>query len=183
MRVSPVGWLFDTEQAVLDEARKSAACTHNHPEGIKGAQATAIALYFARKGKEKLFIRQYITTEFGYDLHKTVDEIRKTYLYNESCQGTVPEALICFFESNSFEDAIRKAISIGGDSDTIGAITGGIAEAFYGIPVELANKARSYLSGDMLEILKLFGEKTHPLAIDLDADTKRLRERFRKLKK
>jgi ADP-ribosylglycohydrolase len=183
MRVSPVGWLFDKEQTVLNEARKSASCAHNHPEGIKGAQATAIALYFARKGKEKLFIRQYITAKFGYDLHKTVDEIRKTYLYNESCQGTVPEALICFFESNSFEDAIRKAISIGGDSDTIGAITGGIAEAFYDIPVELANKARSYLPNDMLEILKLSGEKTHPLAIDLDADTKRLRERFRKLKK
>lgn len=183
MRVSPVGWLFDTEQVVLDEARKSAACTHNHPEGIKGAQATAIALYFARKGKEKLFIRQYIAAEFGYDLHKTVDEIRKTYLYNESCQGTVPEALICFLESDSFEDAIRKAISIGGDSDTIGAITGAIAEAFYDIPVELANKARSYLPNDMLDTLKLFGEKAHPMAIDLNDDTKQLRERFRKLKK
>lgn len=159
VRVSSIGWLFDDEQQVLDEARKSAECTHNHPEGIKGAQATAIALFFARKGKDKTFIKNYIEQNFGYKFHRTVDEIRKNYRFNETCQGTVPEALTCFFESENFEDAIRKAISIGGDSDTIGTIVGGIAEAYYGISKEFADKAMSFLPDDMKEVVEKFQKK------------------------
>ncbi len=156
MRVSPVGWLFDTEADVLTEAKKSAECTHNHPEGIKGAQATAVAIFFARKGKDKASIKKYIEQNFGYNLDRTVDEIKKTYSFNESCQGTVPESLVCFLESTSFEDAVRKAIFIGGDSDTIGAIVGGIGETFYGIPQDLQEKAMSYLPDDMRNVIQAF---------------------------
>lgn len=156
MRVSSVGWLFDGETEVLDEARKSAEFTHNHSEGIKGAQAIAIAVFFARKGKSKHFIKNYIEQKFGYNLDRSVNEIRKNYTFNETCQGTVPEALTCFLESSSFEDAIRNAISIGGDSDTIGAVVGGIAEAFYGIPQDLTEKAMSYLPDDMKKVLDTF---------------------------
>ena len=156
MRVSAVGWLFDDEETLLNEAKKSAECTHNHPEGIKGAQATAMAVFLARKGKSKDFIQTYIEQKFGYIFNRSVNEIRENYTFNETCQGTVPEALTCFFESTSFEDAIRKGISIGGDSDTIGAIVGGIAEAFYGIPADFAQKAMSFLPEDMKEVLDEF---------------------------
>ncbi len=156
MRVSSIGWLFDTEQKVLDEARESAECTHNHPEGIKGAQAAAVAVFLARNGKDKTYIKHYIEQNFGYKFDRSVDEIRKNYSFNETCQGTLPEALICFFESGNFEDAIRNAISIGGDSDTIGAITGGIAEAYYGIPLHFAQRAVSFLPDDMKIVLKDF---------------------------
>lgn len=183
MRVSAIGWLFDTEADVIAEARKSAECTHNHPEGIKGAQATAIAVFFARKGKDKAFIQSYIEQAFDYSFHKTVDEIRQTYSFNETCQGTVPEALTCFFESHSFEDALRKGISIGGDSDTIGAIVGGIAEAFYGIPDELAEKALTFLPDDMLLVLSEFRKRTSHTSIDLSAETKALQKLFAELKK
>ncbi len=183
MRVSSVGWLFNTEQSVLDEARKSAECTHNHPEGIKGAQAVAIAIFFSRKGKDKEFIKEYINENFGYTFNNTVDELRKTYSFNESCQGTVPESLVCFFESFSFEDAIRKAISIGGDSDTIGAIVGSIAEAFYGIPLTLAVKAKNYLPHDMLAVLDMFQKRVNNATLDISAEKKFLRELYSKLKK
>lgn len=153
MRVSSIGWLFDDEETVLNEAKKTAECTHNHLEGIKGAQATAIAIFWARKGKSKEFIQAYIKEKFAYKFDRNVDEIRENYSFNETCQGTVPEALTCFFESTSFEDAIRKGISIGGDSDTIGAIVGGIAEAFNGIPQDLAEKAMSYLPEDMKKVI------------------------------
>ncbi len=132
MRVSPVGWAFDDVDTVLEEARKSAEVTHDHPEGIKGAQATALAIFLARTGYPKHSIREEIARRFGYDLDRTLDEIRPTYTFDESCQRTVPEAIIAFLESSSYEDAIRNAVSLGGDSDTLACITGSIAEAHYG---------------------------------------------------
>ena len=131
MRVSPVGFAFDDLEVVLKEAEKSASVTHNHPEGIKGAQATALAIFLARTGKSKTIIREEIVSRFGYDLSRTCDEIRPTYKFHESCKETVPEAIIAFLDSHDYEDAIRKAVSLGGDSDTLAAITGGIAQAYY----------------------------------------------------
>ena len=131
MRVSPVGFAFDTESKVLSEAKKSAECTHNHPEGIKGAQATALAIFYARNGKSKNFIKSEIELWFGYNLSFKLAEIRPDYEYDVSCQGTVPPALVAFLESKDYESAIRNAVSIGGDSDTIAAVTGPIALAFY----------------------------------------------------
>gem|GEM_PF-620294 len=134
MRVSPVAWWFDTLESVEKGAEISAAVTHNHPEGIKGAQATAAAIYLARNGESKDAIRDYIEGKYGYNLRRTLDEIRPDYKFNETCQETVPEAIIAFIESTGFEDAIRKVVSLGGDSDTLAAITGSIAEGAYGIP-------------------------------------------------
>lgn len=131
MRVSAVGWLCNTFDEVEKCAEVSAAVTHNHPEGIKGAQATAVAIFMARLGKSKDEIRTLIEKRYGYNLHRTCDEIRPTYRFDESCQGTVPEAIIAFLESHDFESAIRLAVSLGGDSDTLACITGGIAEAYY----------------------------------------------------
>lgn len=132
MRVSAVGWFFDNLEKTLEVAGKSAAITHNHPEGIKGAQATAAAIFLARTGKSKEEIRRHIEETYGYDLHKSWDYWHAIYDWEDSCQGTVPQAIIAFLESESFEDAIRKAVSLGGDSDTLACITGGIAEAYYG---------------------------------------------------
>ncbi len=134
MRVSPVAWWFDDLPLVLEYAKKSAAVTHDHPEGIKGAQATAAAIFLARRQKSKDEIRAYVTENFGYDLSRTCDEIRPHYRHVESCQETVPEAITAFLESTSFEDALRTAVSLGGDCDTLTAITASIAEAFYGTP-------------------------------------------------
>ena len=131
MRVSAVGWFFDTLEETERVAAISAAITHNHPEGIKGAQATAAAIFLARTGKTKEEIRTYIEKTYGYDLHKTWEYWHPIYDWESSCQGTVPQAIICFLDSTSFEDAIRKAVSLGGDSDTLACITGGIAEAYY----------------------------------------------------
>jgi len=131
MRVSPVGWHGNSIEEVMDEAKKSAEVTHNHPEGIKGAQSTAVAVYMARIGKSKEEIKQFIMNTFQYDLERKIDDIRPDYEFDVSCQGSVPEAIIAFLESTDFENAIRLAISLGGDSDTIACITGGIAEAYY----------------------------------------------------
>jgi ADP-ribosylglycohydrolase len=131
MRVSPIGWFCDTMDEVLAEAKKSAEVTHNHPEGIKGAQAVAAAVFLARTGKSKNEIKQFIVDKFNYNLDKTIAEIRPDYKFDVSCQGSVPQAITAFLESNNFENAVRLAVSIGGDSDTIASITGGIAEAFY----------------------------------------------------
>ena len=131
MRVSAVGWFFDTLEETERVARISAEITHNHPEGIKGAQATAAAIWMARNGKSKADIKAYIESKYEYDLNRTWEYLNKTYDWDSSCQGTVPEAIIAFLESNDFEDAIRKAVSMGGDSDTLACITGSIAEAFY----------------------------------------------------
>lgn len=159
MRISPVGFAFDSVDEVLAEAERSAAVTHNHPEGIKGAQATALAILLGRQGATLEDIRREITIRFEYDLNRTLDEIRPGYRFDVSCQGSVPEAMIAFLESTSYEDAVRKAISLGGDSDTIACITGGIAEAFYGgVPDKIAEKGRSYLPEEFLEIVDEFYE-------------------------
>ena len=157
MRVSPVGFAFDKELDVLREAERSAGVSHNHPEGIKGAQAIAISIYKIRKGYTKTALAEYLGKY--YDLSPTVDEIRETNVFNETCQVTVPQAIICFLESKDFEDAIRNAISIGGDSDTIGAMTGALAEAYYGIPDKIQKIARAYLPDDMLRIVNQFYSK------------------------
>jgi len=145
MRVAPCGWFAGSLEEAESLAETSAAVTHNHPEGIKGAQATAAAIYLARTGNGKIEIKKYVETRYGYDLNRQLDMIRPTYAFNESCQETVPEAITAFLESTSFEDAIRNAISLGGDSDTLAAITGGIAEAYYGVPQNMKEKALSYL--------------------------------------
>ena len=143
MRVSPVGWVFDTLEETERVAAISAAITHNHPEGIKGAQATAAAIFLARTGKTKEEIRDYIEKRYGYDLHKSWEYWHPIYDWEDSCQGTVPPAIIAFLDSTDFEDAIRKAVSLGGDSDTLACITGGIAEAFYReIPKEMADRVQ-----------------------------------------
>ena len=139
MRVSACGWFFDSLEETERVAGISAAITHNHPEGIKGAKATAAAIWMARNGRPKQEIRQYVEDTYVYDLSGTWAEYNRTYHWEDSCQGTVPPAIVCFLESNDFEDAIRKAVSIGGDSDTLACITGGIAEAFYGgVPAFMA---------------------------------------------
>jgi ADP-ribosylglycohydrolase len=157
MRVSPVGFAFDTVEEVLAEAKRSANVTHNHLEGIKGAQSTALAILLARQGATQAEIRDEISERFGYALDRTLDNIRPGYQFDVSCQGSVPEAIIAFLESEDFEDAIRKAISLGGDSDTIACITGGIAEAFYGgVPEEIAEEGQSYLPDEFVRIVKDF---------------------------
>jgi ADP-ribosylglycohydrolase len=157
MRVSPVGFAFTRMHDVLREAAKSAEFTHDHPEGIKGAQATALAVYLARTGATKEDICGEITKGFGYDLGRSLAQIRLGYSFNESCQGTVPEAIIAFLESESWEDAVRNAISLGGDSDTLACITGGIAEAFYGpVPEYIRAKVRDILTDDLWTITEQF---------------------------
>ena len=163
MRVSPVGFAFNTEEDVLIEAKKSAEISHNHPEGIKGAQATALSIFLARTGHEKEVIRSEISQRFGYDLDRTVDNIRPTYSFDISCQGTVPEAIISFLDSDSYEDAIRNAVSLGGDSDTLACIAGGIAEACYNsIPDHIAVKIRDILTPELLMITDDFYLKYIP---------------------
>ncbi len=159
MRVSPVGFAFNSLEEVLKEAKKSAEVTHNHPEGIKGAQVAAAAIFLAREdaGKEK--IKEYITAYFGYNLEQTLQEIRPNYRFDVTCQGSVPQAITAFLESEDYEDAIRKAVSIGGDSDTIACITGGIAQAYYKIiPEYLIEKTRELLTPELLEIVDLFND-------------------------
>jgi ADP-ribosyl-[dinitrogen reductase] hydrolase len=160
MRVSPVAWFAKDQDQVLELAKASAAVTHNHPEGIKGAQAAALAIWMARTGADASQIRRSIMDFAAYDLTETVDEIREWYYFNETCQETVPQAIICALEATSFVDAIRNAISIGGDSDTVAAITGSIAEAMFRVPEEIASKGHSYLPIDMIEILERFNENT-----------------------
>lgn len=161
MRVSAVGWFFDTLEETERVAAISAAITHNHPEGIKGAQATAAAIFLARTGKTKEEIRDYIENTYGYDLHKTWEYWHPIYDWEDSCQGTVPQAIIAFLDSNDFEDAIRKAVSLGGDSDTLACITGGIAEAFYKeVPKAMAERVQSRLPGEFIHILSSVREKT-----------------------
>ena len=160
MRVSPVGWAFDTLEETLEAARQSAEITHNHPEGIKGAQATAACIFLARTGKSKQEIKEYIEDYFGYDLSRTCDEIRPTYQFNESCQGTVPESIIAFLESTDYESAIRLAVSLGGDADTMGAITGCIAEAFYGgVPDHIRKEVLKILPNEFIEVMQKFYQK------------------------
>ncbi|NEO26924.1 MAG: ADP-ribosylglycohydrolase family protein [Kamptonema sp. SIO4C4] len=157
MRVSPVAYGFATLPEVLTEAQRSAEVTHNHPEGIKGAQATAAAIFLSRQGKEKAEIRDYIEQTFQYNLQQTLDEIRPQYSFDVSCQGSVPQAILSFLESVDFEDTIRNAISLGGDSDTIACIAGGIAEAFYGgVPAAIAEQVWRRLDDDLANVVKQF---------------------------
>ena len=151
MRISPAGFTARTESEAIRLSEAITSVTHNHKEGIKGAEATAVAIYMARLGCLKSELREKITRDY-YPIDFTIDEIRSTYQFNETCQETVPQAMACFFESESFEDAIRTAISLGGDSDTIAAITGAIAEAHYGIPDPIRIKALSYLDADLRAI-------------------------------
>jgi ADP-ribosylglycohydrolase len=157
MRIAPVGFAFGTEDAVLQEAADSAAVTHNHPEGIKGAQATALAIYLARQKASKADIRDAIAERFGYDLKRSVEEIRPGYAFDISCQGTVPEAIIAFLDSSAWEDAVRNAVSLGGDSDTLACITGGIAEAWYGgVPDPVRERVTALLPDDLAGIVARF---------------------------
>ena len=149
-------WLFDMLDKTLEMAKVTAEVTHNHPEGIKGAQATAAAIFLARTGHSKPEIRQYVEQTFGYDLSRTCDEIRPGYRHVETCQQTVPEAIIAFLARTGFEDALRNAVSLGGDSDTLACITGGIAEAFYGMPSELQQETLKRLPEEMRAAYELF---------------------------
>ncbi len=159
MRVSSVGWLYDDLETVLKMAKLTADVSHNHPEGVKGAQAIASAIFLARTGKSKADIKSFIENRFGYDLDRTCDEIRPTYRHVETCQDSVPEAIIAFLEGKDFEDVIRTAVSIGGDSDTIADMAGAIAEAFYGVPAELKKECRARLPRDLRKILERAEER------------------------
>ena len=161
MRVSSAGWLFDNLETVRHMARLSAEVTHNHPEGIKGAEATASAIFLARTGSTKAEIKTYIEANFHYDLSRSCDEIRPTYRHMESCQETVPEAITAFLEGRSFEDVIRTAVSLGGDCDTLTCIAGSMAEGFYGIPEELKKQCRERLPEDLRKVLRRFEEALH----------------------
>lgn len=164
MRVSPVGFAFSTVEMVLQEAERTAMVSHNHPEGIKGARAVALAVFLARTGWDKASIREEIRRRFGYHLDRTVAEIRPTYRFDVSCQGTVPEAIVAFLDSTDFEDAIRKAISLGGDSDTLACIAGGIAQAYYKvIPPEIVREARRRLPTVLLQTIDSFDGR-YPLS-------------------
>lgn len=156
MRVSSAGWLYDTLERTREVARATAEVTHNHPEGIKGAEATASAIYMARTGSTKEEIKKYIVEQFGYNFSRTLAQIRPFYFHVESCQETVPEAMTAFFEGNDFEDVIRNAVSLGGDCDTLTCIAGGIAEAFYGVPDELRLEVEKRLPEEILKVVRRF---------------------------
>lgn len=158
MRVSAVAFAFESLDEVLREAKASAEVTHNHPEGVRGAQATAAAIFLARKRATKNEIRREIESRFGYDLSRTIDEIRPHYCFNESCQETVPEAITAVLDSDGYEHAIRLAISLGGDADTLACISGGIAGAMYGVPAEIAKQALGLLDDDLRKIVTRFCE-------------------------
>ena len=158
MRVSSVAWLFDDLDTVRAMAKLSAEVTHNHPEGIKGAEATASAIYMARTGSTKTEIKTYIEDNFGYDLRRTCDEIRPGYHHIETCQETVPEAITAFLEGQSFEDVIRTAVSLGGDCDTLTCIAGSIAEGFYGVPEKLKQECQNRLPDNLREVLERFAQ-------------------------
>ena len=170
MRVSAVGWMFDTLEETEEWAKRSAEITHNHPEGIKGAQATAAAIFMARTGATKEQIKAYVEQKYGYDLSRTCDEIRPVYRFNETCQGTVPEAIVAFLESTDFEDAIRTAVSLGGDSDTLACITGGIAEAYYReIPGWMVKGVWGKLDEDLRNVVCYFA-KTAPYFLSFEGE-------------
>ena len=160
MRVSPVGFAFETVDDVMEHAKRSAEVTHNHPEGIRGAQATAVAVFLARTGWEKGDIKDHIEDWFAYDLSESIDSIRAWYCFDISCQGSVPQAIRAFLESKDYEDAVRKAISIGGDSDTIACIAGGIAHAFYGsVPEFIVQRVANILDDRLKSVVSEFAER------------------------
>jgi ADP-ribosylglycohydrolase len=159
MRVSPVAFAFDGLDQVRAEAARSAQVTHNHPEGVKGAEATASAVFLARHKTSKENIRRYVEREFGYNLGRSPDEIRPDYGFDVSCQGTVPAALCSFFHATDFEDAVRNAISLGGDSDTLACIAGAVAGAFYGVPESIENEVTSRLDEHLRSVSEAFSDK------------------------
>ncbi len=157
MRTSPAGYAFDTLEETLSKAAHFAAFTHNHAEGIRGAQSVSAAIFMARQGASKADISAYTEREFSYDLSRSIDEIRPSYQFDVSCQGSVPQAITAFLESSDFEDAIRNAISIGGDSDTIACICGGIAEAFYGgVPEDIRSEVLNRLDAELINVVDAF---------------------------
>lgn len=156
MRASAAGWITDDLDKARKIARWTAEVTHNHPEGIKGAEATASVIVMGRLGKTKEEIKEYVIQEFGYDLTRTLDEIRPGYYHVESCQKTVPEAITSFLEGRDFEDVIRNAVSLGGDTDTLACIAGSMAEAFYGVPEDLKKECLERLTGELREIVTEF---------------------------
>jgi len=159
MRVSPVGWLFDELPVALEVAKIVTEVSHSHPEGVKGAQAVVLAIYLARNGAEGEAIREAVAEMFGYDMDRNVDICRDEHIYNETCQYCVPESIICAIEAGSYEDAIRNAISLGGDADTLAAISGGIAEAMFGIPDEFKRLVQPYIHDSMEPVIAQFYAK------------------------
>jgi len=159
MRISPVGWAYDDLDTVLKKAEEFTVITHDHPEGIKGAKAVASAIWLARKGHSKSYTKMFVSIQFGYDLSRTCNDIRPEYTFNESCQGTVPEAITAFLEGSDFESCVRLAVSLGGDTDTLACITGSIAEAFYGIPTHIADKAMEFLDDELKAVTVAFMNK------------------------
>lgn len=156
MRVSPCAYMYDSLEQVEDLACMSAEVTHNHEEGLKGAKAIAVATYLAKSGASKERIKAVIEERYGYDLSRDYDSVQAIYDFDVTCMGSVPEAIISFLDSNDFEDAIRNAVALGGDADTLAAMTGAIAEAFYGIPKELLKKSFEYLDNRVTSIIKQF---------------------------
>lgn len=162
MRVSPVGYYYDNLEEVLARAGESAEVTHNHPEGVKGAKATAASIFLAKNGVSKKEIKEYVKSSFGYKLDEGIDSIRKWYSYDVSCQGSVPEAIVSFLDSENYEDAVRNAVSIGGDSDTLACITGGLAEAYYKeIPEYITERVMALLTEEMKEIMQKFYDEVY----------------------
>lgn len=159
MRVSPVAYVAKDIDECIKLATQSAEITHNHPEGIKGAAATAVAIWMALRKAPKAIIKDTIEQRFGYNLNRTVDEIRSEYSFDSTCPGSVPESIICFLEGNSYEDVVRNAVSLGGDTDTQAAIAGSIASAYYGIPETIIEQALSYIPSDMMSVIKRFSNK------------------------
>lgn len=160
MRVSPIGFACDSLEDVLTQARESAEVTHNHPEGIRGAQATAAAIFLARSGRTKSDIKSLVEQEFGYDLSESLDAIRERYRFDVSCQGSVPQSIVAFLQADGYEDAVRNAISLGGDADTMACIAGGIAEAFFGgVPDEIASRTLAALDDRLRGVVTEFRER------------------------
>lgn len=177
MRVSPVGWLYPTLERTREVARWTAEVTHNHPEGVKGAESVAAAIFMARNGASKENIRDYIVREFDYDLNRTLDEIRPGYYHVEDCMRTMPEAFTCFLEADSYEATLRNVMYIGGDTDTLGAIAGAVAEAFWGIPVLMTAEAGKYIPEDISKVLDAFDGVVHGKSFeDPYKDNKRIKQ-------
>ena len=162
MRVAAAGWLYDSIERTREAARATAGVSHNHPEGIKGAECTAAVIYLGRTGSTKEEIREYVTKEFGYDISGTVDEIRPLHRHDESCMDALPKALVSFFEGESYEDVVRNAVSLGGDTDTIAAIAGSMAEGMYGVPEELKKECLSRIPEEMADVVKAFTDEKAP---------------------
>lgn len=159
MRVSPVGLAFESIEEVLEQAERTAAVTHNHPEGVRGAQATAAAIFLARTGNDKSRIKQFVEENFGYDLSESLDAIRDDYEFDVSCQGSVPQSIIAFLESLDYEDAVRNAVSLGGDADTMACIAGGIAHAYWGVPSEIEIQTLDMLDAHLLRVVEQFNDR------------------------